>query len=134
MEQGVYWFRQRKNGKNPEAIVYLSLVNKSIFQLESTDQVRFKAEKSGSSFSLTIDTFQEKDQGTYYCMFIKNFVLTFSPGHQLFYPEVTTPKPTTTKPPPATTAKESKSEENCNCISGKKVPTETKTESWKIDC
>lgn len=137
MEHGVHWFRQRKNVKNPEAIVYLNVVRRSSYQIDQGESKRFIADKSGSSFTLTIDSFQDKDQGTYYCMVIKNSALTFSPGHKLLYPEAITTKPppaTTTQSPPATSAKDSKSEDDCSCKSGKKDPTDKETEIWKIDC
>ncbi|XP_018423939.1 PREDICTED: T-cell surface glycoprotein CD8 alpha chain [Nanorana parkeri] len=130
MEHGIFWFRQKKNEKNPEGIVYLSMVNKELYR-DQKQNSHFKADKSGSSYTLTIKSFQNEDQGTYYCMINKNSVLTFSPGHQLFYPEVTTPKPTTTKPP-ATSGTGSKSGDDCSCNSGK--TGNTKAESWKIDC
>ncbi|XP_077334109.1 T-cell surface glycoprotein CD8 alpha chain isoform X2 [Lithobates pipiens] len=133
MDHGVHWFRQRKNEKNPEAIVYLSVVKKSSYQIAQTEISRFIADKPGNSFTLTIDSFQDKDQGTYYCMVIKNSALTFSTGHRLLYPEATA-KPTTTKPAPVTSAKESKPEDDCSCNSGKKDPTDKETEIWKIDC
>ncbi|XP_072262715.1 T-cell surface glycoprotein CD8 alpha chain [Pyxicephalus adspersus] len=130
MDHGIYWFRQKKNGKNPEAIVYLSIVKKALYR-NLNQAHHFKPDKSGSSYTLTIESFQDDDQGTYYCMINKNTELTFSPGLQLFYPEVTTPKPTTTKPPPATTAKESRTGDVCDCSPGK---TNTKADSWNIDC
>ncbi|XP_040191389.1 T-cell surface glycoprotein CD8 alpha chain-like [Rana temporaria] len=133
MDHGVHWFRQRKNEKNPEAIVYLSVVKRSSYQIDQNESSRFIADKPGNSFTLTINSFKDKDQGMYYCMVIKNSALTFSPGHQLLFPEVTAPKSTaTTKPPPVTSAKEP--EDDCSCNSGKKDPTDKETEIWKIDC
>ncbi|XP_044150258.1 T-cell surface glycoprotein CD8 alpha chain [Bufo gargarizans] len=111
---GVFWFRQKKGATYPESILFLSSINKPIYR-DPSDSNRFKASMSGNLFTLVIERFDEKDQGTYYCLINKNAVLTFSPGLQLIYPEVTTQKPRTTK----ATARTTESGDSCNCITDK---------------
>ncbi|XP_063808103.1 T-cell surface glycoprotein CD8 alpha chain-like isoform X2 [Pseudophryne corroboree] len=117
MDFGVFWFRQRKDAKNPESIVFLSNTRKAIY---SADQGRngFLADKTGSTYTLTITSFGQTFQATYYCMINKNSVLYISPGLPLLYPEVTTRKPTTTKEPAPEISTKGKGD-GCNCFSGK---------------
>ncbi|KAM5191441.1 T-cell surface glycoprotein CD8 alpha chain [Mantella aurantiaca] len=133
MDQGVYWFRQKKNEKIPQGIVFLNMVGRASNQ-NDPNASKFKPDKSGNTFTLTTNLFHDADQGTYYCMINKNSVLTFSPGLQLFYPEVTTHKPTSTKPFPVTPTQVLKSGDDCDCSSGKTGSSDKKDGSWKIDC
>ncbi|NP_001233241.1 CD8a molecule L homeolog precursor [Xenopus laevis] len=131
MDNAVFWFRQRKDTKTPESILYLSSVSK---QKLSDDNVfkHFTANKGAFTFTLNIFPFQEKDEGTYYCMININSVLSISPGLQLFYPAVTTPAPTTTKPPTTTTKMADPDKKDpCGCNGSKSDPV---TNDWGIQC
>ncbi|XP_056410204.1 T-cell surface glycoprotein CD8 alpha chain isoform X2 [Hyla sarda] len=115
-DYGVFWFRHKKGATSPESIVHLSSTGRETYRDSNQD---FKAEISGFHFTLTTNKFGEKDQGTYYCMINKNSVLYISPGLQLIYPEVTSPKPKLTKPPPARTTDAG---DPCNCPPANKDP------------
>ncbi|XP_066429065.1 T-cell surface glycoprotein CD8 alpha chain [Eleutherodactylus coqui] len=109
---GVFWFRHLKSATSPESIVYLSATKKPTYKDQKSGNDRFIPNASGSTFTLDIKEFDEKDQGTYYCLINKNSVLHISPGYQLIYTEVATPKPKSTKPPPAATTDPG---DPCNC-------------------
>ncbi|KAG8545347.1 hypothetical protein GDO81_021060, partial [Engystomops pustulosus] len=85
-DYGIYWFRHKKGDVNPESILYLRNLGKSIYR-NDRDSARFTATSSGSLFNLAIKGFDQADQGTYYCLINKNSVLYISPGVPLIYPE-----------------------------------------------
>ncbi|CAN2388397.1 cytotoxic T cell differentiation [Pristimantis euphronides] len=114
---GVFWFRHLKGTVSPESMVYYSVMGRPTYKDPKSGSIRFLANVSGSKFSLEIKKFDENDQGTYFCLINKNSVLYISPGLQLVYPEVTTPKPKTTSAPPARTTEDSR-----DCGSAEKKP------------
>ncbi|KAE8628824.1 hypothetical protein XENTR_v10000241 [Xenopus tropicalis] len=119
LDNAVFWFRQRKDTKTPESILYLSSVSKQKLSDENAFK-HFAAKKGAFAYTLDINPFQEKDEGTYYCMINVNSVLSISPGLQLFYPAVTTPKPVTTTPPTTTTkAPNLDNKDPCGCNKSK---------------
>ncbi|XP_053556293.1 T-cell surface glycoprotein CD8 alpha chain [Bombina bombina] len=110
-DHGVFWFRQKKD-ISLESILFLSPTNRKT--LADIKFQKFDAKKS-SGFMLEINDFDDKDQGTYYCMINKNSVLYFSNGFDLYYLAATTKKPTTTQ---ATHLKTQTPKENsCDCKS-----------------
>ncbi|XP_063808081.1 T-cell surface glycoprotein CD8 alpha chain-like [Pseudophryne corroboree] len=88
MDFGVFWFRQRKDAENPESIVFLSVTKRKTYS-DQNKAKHFLPNKTGSAYTLTIQSFNQTDQGTYYCMINKNSVLLISPGLPLLYPEAT---------------------------------------------
>ncbi|OCT96629.1 uncharacterized protein cd8a.S [Xenopus laevis] len=122
LDNAVFWFRQQKDTKTPESILYLSSASKQKLSDENTFK-HFKARKGSFAFTLEINPFQEKDEGTYYCMINVNSILSISAGLQLFYPADTTPKPTTTKPPTTTTKMlNPEKKDPCGCNESKPEP------------
>ncbi|CAH2299517.1 T-cell surface glyco CD8 alpha chain [Pelobates cultripes] len=95
MDYGVFWFRQRKGASSPESILYQSNMANKVTQSNIPNKDSFKSTKGGTSYNLEINPFGEKDQGIYYCLVNSKLVLYISPGVSLYYPTVTTPKPTT---------------------------------------
>ncbi|XP_063315894.1 T-cell surface glycoprotein CD8 alpha chain [Pelobates fuscus] len=92
---GVFWFRQRKGASSPESILYQSNMANRLTHSNLPNKESFKSTKGGTSYSLEINPFGEKDQGIYYCLVNSKSVLYISPGVSIYYPTVTTPKPTT---------------------------------------
>ncbi|XP_073505245.1 T-cell surface glycoprotein CD8 alpha chain isoform X2 [Phyllobates terribilis] len=119
---GVFWFRHKKGDKSPVSIVYVSSTGRFTYK-EQNDKNHFKPSVSGMQYNLEIEKFEAADQGTYYCLINKNSILHISPGLQLIYPEVTTPKPRLTKPPPPKTTVEG---DSCKCPTGSIEDKETK--------
>ncbi|KAM4053445.1 T-cell surface glycoprotein CD8 alpha chain isoform 2-T3 [Anomaloglossus baeobatrachus] len=124
---GVYWFRHKKGSESPVSIVYVSSTSRSMYK-DQNDKNRFKPNASGNRYTLEIGKFEATDQGTYYCLINKNSVLHISPGLQLMYPEVTTPKTTTKAPPVRVTV----AGDSCNCPPG--FSEDKETTSFDLSC
>ncbi|XP_075050101.1 T-cell surface glycoprotein CD8 alpha chain-like [Mixophyes fleayi] len=129
MDFGVFWFRQKKDSKNPESIVFLSTTKKTTYS-DPNHNRQFSPDKTGSAYTLTIKSFGQMDQGTYYCMINKNSVLYISPGFSLFYPEVTTTRATTTKAPTPEVSTKMRTKDACGCSLPKPVTPPPK--EWEI--
>ncbi|XP_042327155.1 T-cell surface glycoprotein CD8 alpha chain [Sceloporus undulatus] len=88
-DTGVYWIFQQ-NGHTMRFIVYVSVRGKV-----SPESINgYAANKNGNYYHLIITSFQEEDQGIYYCLVHRNQKLIFSSGLSVYLPKTTTQPPT----------------------------------------
>ncbi|XP_023395143.2 T-cell surface glycoprotein CD8 alpha chain isoform X1 [Loxodonta africana] len=91
---GCSWLFQRLDAAaSPIFLLYIS--GTGIKRVQGQDSTRFSGAKTSSGFQLTVNHFQEKDQGYYFCSVLSNSALFFSP----FVPVLLPAKPTTTPAP-----------------------------------
>ncbi|KAM5254547.1 T-cell surface glycoprotein CD8 alpha chain isoform 1-T1 [Hipposideros larvatus] len=122
--QGCSWLYQKPGA--PTSPIFLMYTSSTRTKLaEGLDSKRFSGMKTQDVYSLTLNDFQEKDQGYYFCSVLSNAVLHFSPLVPVFLPA----KPTTPAPPPPTPAPTNASQpvslrpETCRPAAGRAVDT-----------
>uniref|UniRef100_G3STA6 T-cell surface glycoprotein CD8 alpha chain n=1 Tax=Loxodonta africana TaxID=9785 RepID=G3STA6_LOXAF len=94
---GCSWLFQRLDAAaSPIFLLYIS--GTGIKRVQGQDSTRFSGAKTSSGFQLTLNHFQEKDQGYYFCSVLSNSALFFSPFVPVLLPG---PTPTTLIAPAA---------------------------------
>ncbi|XP_058037885.1 T-cell surface glycoprotein CD8 alpha chain [Ahaetulla prasina] len=85
MDAGVFWVLQKSNGK----LHFITHVTSRSKEVTGTLE-GYKSTKTGSYYQLTIASFQENHEGTYFCVRHRNQKLLFSSGIPVFLPVKTT--------------------------------------------
>ncbi|XP_062972759.1 T-cell surface glycoprotein CD8 alpha chain isoform X2 [Elgaria multicarinata webbii] len=122
MEIGVYWVLQRSD-HTTQFITYVSVRSKTTPEIING----YKAEKAGNNYQLTIASFEEENQGIYYCILHRNQALFFSSGL-----EVHLPKPSPMPPTIPHKVSTRPVTQNIRCLSPK--VSETESSSMKLPC
>lgn len=81
IDAGVFWILQKSNG-NLHFITHVTLRSKEIMGIPEG----YTSAKIGSYYQLTIVSFEEYHEGTYFCMRIRNQKLLFSSGIPVHLP------------------------------------------------
>ncbi|XP_039395149.1 T-cell surface glycoprotein CD8 alpha chain-like [Mauremys reevesii] len=104
-DSGVSWMLQRRDSA-PQFILFITSLNRVAPTENGKPPERFEAKKESNIYRLTVKSFQEQDQGSYYCIVNHNQRLHFSSGSPLHLPAPPTTAPSTkaTTPQPSTTA------------------------------
>ncbi|CAM2113618.1 T-cell surface glycoprotein CD8 alpha chain [Caretta caretta] len=97
-DSGVSWVRQYRDSA-PQFILFVTSLGRVAATENGKPPERFQAKKESSNYRLTVTSFQEQDQGNYYCIVNHNQRLHFSSGIPLHLPAPAT----TAAPPKATT-------------------------------
>ncbi|XP_070583623.1 T-cell surface glycoprotein CD8 alpha chain isoform X2 [Erythrolamprus reginae] len=127
MDAGVFWVIQKSNG-NLRFIAHITSRSKEIPGLLEG----YGSTKAGSFYQLTIASFQEKHEGTYFCVRHRNQKLLFSSGILVYLPvKTTTVLPTTPKRISTTVKRLIK--ENMKCPNSTAIGT-TNTKSTMFSC
>ncbi|XP_019409021.1 PREDICTED: T-cell surface glycoprotein CD8 alpha chain [Crocodylus porosus] len=92
-DSGVSWVHQGKDS-GLRFIMFISSISR-VTHASDVDKPRYGGSKGPGTYKLMVKSFQEKDQGEYYCIVIRNQMLHFSSGHQVFLPVPPTQPPTT---------------------------------------
>ncbi|KAH0627033.1 hypothetical protein JD844_002397 [Phrynosoma platyrhinos] len=88
-DAGMFWMFQ-PNGHTIRFILYVSTRSKITPETISG----YEANKNGNSYHFIITSFQEENQGIYYCLVHRNQILTFGSGLPVYLPKTTTQPPT----------------------------------------
>ncbi|XP_044303209.1 T-cell surface glycoprotein CD8 alpha chain [Varanus komodoensis] len=91
-DTGVYWVLQRKD-LSAHFILHVSIRSK----MTPEHKRGYKAERSGNYYQLTITSFEEENQGFYYCIVHRNQELYYSSGLEVYRQVQLTPTPTIPK-------------------------------------
>ncbi|KAM6450398.1 T-cell surface glycoprotein CD8 alpha chain isoform 2-T2 [Liasis olivaceus] len=93
MDAGVFWILQKSDGTH-HFISHVTSRSK-----EATGILTgYKSSKTGNYYQLTIASFQEEHEATYYCVCHRNQKLLFSSGTPVYRPvKTTTMRPTTSQ-------------------------------------
>uniref|UniRef100_A0A7M4FPE2 T-cell surface glycoprotein CD8 alpha chain n=1 Tax=Crocodylus porosus TaxID=8502 RepID=A0A7M4FPE2_CROPO len=83
-DSGVSWVHQGKDS-GLRFIMFISSISR-VTHASDVDKPRYGGSKGPGTYKLMVKSFQEKDQGEYYCIVIRNQMLHFSSGHQVFLP------------------------------------------------
>ncbi|NP_001166347.1 T-cell surface glycoprotein CD8 alpha chain isoform X1 [Cavia porcellus] len=95
---GCSWlFQPRHDAKGPTFLLYHSASGTKL--APGLEQKRFSPSKSSNTYTLTVNSFQKRDEGYYFCSVSGNMMLYFSPFVPVFLPA---PRTTTPPPPPTT--------------------------------
>ncbi|XP_005385445.1 PREDICTED: T-cell surface glycoprotein CD8 alpha chain isoform X2 [Chinchilla lanigera] len=98
--QSCSWlFQPRDVARSPTFLLYQSGPRTKLAPGLDQKQSRFSGSKSGNTYTLTLNGFQQQDEGYYFCSVSTNMMLYFSP----FLPVRLPDPPTTTPPPPPPT-------------------------------
>ncbi|XP_026535650.1 T-cell surface glycoprotein CD8 alpha chain [Notechis scutatus] len=99
-DSGVFWVLQELNGK----LHFITYVTSRSREITGTLE-GYKSIKTGSYYQLTIASFEEYHEGTYFCVHHRNQKLLFSSGIPVHLPVKTTTLPPTTLQQISTTTK-----------------------------
>lgn len=82
---GCSWlFQPRHDAKGPTFLLYHSASGTKL--APGLEQKRFSPSKSSNTYTLTVNSFQKRDEGYYFCSVSGNMMLYFSPFVPVFLP------------------------------------------------
>ncbi|CAM4550747.1 unnamed protein product [Lepidochelys olivacea] len=127
-DSGVSWVRQYRDSA-PQFILFVTSLGRVAVTENGKPPERFQAKKESSNYRLTVTSFQEQDQGNYYCIVNHNQRLHFSSGIPLHLPAPAT----TAAPPKATTPQPSTITRSGELVGCKHSPNTAKTPKEGMD-
>ncbi|XP_065453317.1 T-cell surface glycoprotein CD8 alpha chain isoform X2 [Chrysemys picta bellii] len=84
-DSGVSWMRQHRDSA-PQFILFISSLGRVASTENGKPPARFDAKRESKNYTLTVKSFQEQDQGNYYCIVKHSQRLHFSSGIPLHLP------------------------------------------------
>uniref|UniRef100_A0A8C3F6M7 T-cell surface glycoprotein CD8 alpha chain n=1 Tax=Chrysemys picta bellii TaxID=8478 RepID=A0A8C3F6M7_CHRPI len=91
-DSGVSWMRQHRDSA-PQFILFISSLGRVASTENGKPPARFDAKRESKNYTLTVKSFQEQDQGNYYCIVKHSQRLHFSSGIPLHLPGQHQPHP-----------------------------------------
>uniref|UniRef100_A0A452IID2 T-cell surface glycoprotein CD8 alpha chain n=1 Tax=Gopherus agassizii TaxID=38772 RepID=A0A452IID2_9SAUR len=91
-DSGVSWMLQHRQSV-PQFILFITSLGRVAPTENGKPPTRFEAKRESSIYRLTVKSFQEQDQGNYYCIVNHNQRLYFSSGIPLHLPGQHQPHP-----------------------------------------
>ncbi|XP_015687013.1 T-cell surface glycoprotein CD8 alpha chain [Protobothrops mucrosquamatus] len=128
IDAGVFWVLQKLNNK----LHFIAHVTSRSREIKGNLE-GYKSTKNGNYYQLTIASFEEKHEGTYFCMRHRNQMLSFSSGILVHLPVKTTTVLPTIPQQISVTTKELIKEEAMKCPNSTVIVT-TNTKSTMFSC